>query len=145
MGVTNSGMPFLPLLDSYSTFTFERVKDVRGSPKQVCGRFAWCIHPGQGSVEWSVFFPKHSLLVTCVPTLIFDLLCLAPSLPPPPRDQVLATLRSRKTSLSEAVGMLRRLDKLICLGMKCKVRGGEQGWFCWPHAFFSTRRYVALP
>ncbi|CAM9321975.1 unnamed protein product, partial [Hapterophycus canaliculatus] len=67
-GVTSSGTPFLPLLRSYSAFTFRRMTEVQGGPKQVA-----------------------------------------------------STLRSKKTSKSEAVTMLRRLDKLICTGMGCKV------------------------
>lgn len=33
--VTSSGMPFLPLLRSYSSFTFKRITEVQGGPKQV--------------------------------------------------------------------------------------------------------------
>ncbi|CAM9163871.1 unnamed protein product, partial [Ectocarpus fasciculatus] len=69
MDVTSSGMPFLPLLRSYSSFTLRRMTEVQGGPKQ----------------------------------------------------QIASTLRSKKTSQPEAVALLRRLDKLICTGMGCKV------------------------
>ncbi|CAM9379904.1 unnamed protein product, partial [Pylaiella littoralis] len=68
MDVTSSGVPFLPLLRSYSSFTLRRMTEVQGGAKQVA-----------------------------------------------------STLRSKKTSQSEAVALLRRLDKLICTGMGCKV------------------------
>eukprot|EP00904_Undaria_pinnatifida_P012671 jgi/Undpi1/8534/HiC_scaffold_25.g11001.m1 len=68
MDVTSSGMPFLPLLRSYSSFTFKRMTDVQGGPKQL-----------------------------------------------------VSTMRSKKTSQHEAVALLRRLDKLICVGMRCSV------------------------
>lgn len=32
-------------------------------------------------------------------------------------------MRSKKTSQQEAVALLRRLDKLICIGTRCTVRG----------------------
>lgn len=35
--------------------------------------------------------------------------------------QIASTLRSKRTSQPEAVALLRRLDKLICTGMGCKV------------------------
>lgn len=35
MDVSSSGMPFLPLLRSYSSFAFRRVTEVQGGPQQV--------------------------------------------------------------------------------------------------------------
>lgn len=68
MDVSSSGMPFLPLLRSYSSFAFRRVTEVQGGPQQLA-----------------------------------------------------SSLRSKKTSQADAVSLLRRLDKLICTGTRCKV------------------------
>ncbi|CAM9433152.1 unnamed protein product [Ascophyllum nodosum] len=66
--VSSSGIPFLPLLRSYSSYTFRRIIDVPGGSKQVA-----------------------------------------------------SILRSKKTPQAEAVSVLRRLEKLICMGVGCKV------------------------
>ncbi|CAM9106667.1 unnamed protein product, partial [Choristocarpus tenellus] len=66
--VSSTGIPFLPLLKSYGSFTFRRMVEVKGGP-----------------------------------------------------GQVLATLKSKKTTQAEAVTLLRRLDKLICHGTGCRV------------------------
>lgn len=45
--------------------------------------------------------------------------------------QIASTLRSKRTSQPEAVALLRRLDKLICTGMGCKVNAAA----CKPWTF----------
>lgn len=54
MAVTSSGMPFLPLLRSYSAFTFRRMTEVQGGPKQVCGAFPVYVYLAPRALRKSV-------------------------------------------------------------------------------------------